>query len=174
MSNSVIPWTVTCQVSLFIKFSRQEYWIGSYSLLQGIFLTQGLNPGILHHWQILYHLGHQGSSVLVLPLPKSWPPSMSQNSYSRFRSLIDRITHRQQEIISSSVPLLWEGTLPKYPQSRLVLYLSGQNCVVSHNLKPSFHSFGKWGHSDCLRLIKSYSLGRGSSFSRSTWSVVKR
>ena len=29
---------------------------------QGIFLTQGLNPGLLPHRQILYHLSHKGSS----------------------------------------------------------------------------------------------------------------
>ena len=33
--------------------------MGSHSLLQGIFLTQGLNPGLLHCGQILYHLNHQ-------------------------------------------------------------------------------------------------------------------
>ena len=35
--------------------------VGSHSLLQGIFLTQGSNPGLLHRRQILYHLNHQGS-----------------------------------------------------------------------------------------------------------------
>ena len=35
--------------------------MGSYSLLQGIFLTQGLNPGLPHCRQILYHLNHQRS-----------------------------------------------------------------------------------------------------------------
>ena len=30
-------------------------------LLQGIFLTQGSNPGLPHCRQILYHLSHQGS-----------------------------------------------------------------------------------------------------------------
>ena len=34
--------------------------VGSHSLLQGIFLTQELNPSLLHCRQILYHLGHQG------------------------------------------------------------------------------------------------------------------
>ena len=29
--------------------------------LQGIFLTQGSNPGLLRCRQILYHLSHQGS-----------------------------------------------------------------------------------------------------------------
>ena len=32
-----------------------------YTLLQGIFLTQGSNPGLLHCRQILYYLSHQGS-----------------------------------------------------------------------------------------------------------------
>ena len=36
----------------------------SHSLLQGIFLTQGSNPGFLHCRQILSHLSHQG----ILPL----------------------------------------------------------------------------------------------------------
>ena len=33
--------------------------VGSHSLLQGIFPTQGLNAGLLHCRQILYHLSHQ-------------------------------------------------------------------------------------------------------------------
>ena len=38
----------------------QEYWSGSLSLLQWIFLTQGLNWGLLHCRQILYLLSYQG------------------------------------------------------------------------------------------------------------------
>ena len=33
--------------------------MGSLSLLQGIFLTQELNQGLLHCREILYHLSHQ-------------------------------------------------------------------------------------------------------------------
>ena len=36
---------------------------GSHSLLQGIFPTQGSNPGLPHCRQILYQLSHQGSSL---------------------------------------------------------------------------------------------------------------
>ena len=39
--------------------------VGSHTLLQGIFPTQGLNPGLLHCRQILYHLSHQGSPSLI-------------------------------------------------------------------------------------------------------------
>ena len=35
--------------------------MGSHSLLQGIFSTQGMNPGLLHCRQILLYLNHQGS-----------------------------------------------------------------------------------------------------------------
>ena len=35
--------------------------VSCYSLLQGIFPTQGLNMSLLHCRQILYHLSHQGS-----------------------------------------------------------------------------------------------------------------
>ena len=35
--------------------------VGSHSLLQGIFPTQGLNPGLLNYRWILYQLSHQGS-----------------------------------------------------------------------------------------------------------------
>ena len=35
--------------------------VGSHFLLQGIFLTQGSNLGLLHCRQILYRLSHQGS-----------------------------------------------------------------------------------------------------------------
>ena len=39
----------------------QNTGVGSLSLLQGIFPTQGLNPGLPHCRQILYQLSHQGS-----------------------------------------------------------------------------------------------------------------
>ena len=45
--------------------------VGSHSLLQGIFLTQGLNLGLLHCRQILYHLSHPGRWRLQ-ELPKPW------------------------------------------------------------------------------------------------------
>ena len=37
---------------------------GCHSLRHGIFLTQGLNPGLLHYRQIIYRLSHQGSPHL--------------------------------------------------------------------------------------------------------------
>ena len=39
----------------------QNTGVGSFSLLQGIFLTQESNQGLLHCRQILYQLSYRGS-----------------------------------------------------------------------------------------------------------------
>ena len=49
-----------------MAFPRQDYWSGLPFLLQGIFLSQGSNPGLLHCRWILYHLTHQGSTMTAL------------------------------------------------------------------------------------------------------------
>ena len=46
----------------------QNTGVGSFSLLQGIFPTQGLNPGFPHCRQILYQLSYQGSLVTKAPI----------------------------------------------------------------------------------------------------------
>ena len=60
----MISWTIARQAPLSMGFSRQEYWSGLHSLLQGICLTQGSNPGLPHCRQILNHLSHQGGYLI--------------------------------------------------------------------------------------------------------------
>ena len=43
----VTPWTVARQAPLSVELPRQEYWSVLLFLLQGIFLTQGLNSCFL-------------------------------------------------------------------------------------------------------------------------------
>ena len=43
----------------------QNTGVGSLSLFQGIFPTQGLNPGLPHCRQILYQLSHKGSPRIL-------------------------------------------------------------------------------------------------------------
>ena len=47
--------------SYLVLFSY--YFLSLLSLLQGIFPTQGPNPGLPHCWRILYQLSHQGSPL---------------------------------------------------------------------------------------------------------------
>ena len=49
------PWNSPCENTV----------VGSCSLLQGIFTTQGLNPGLPHCSQILFQLSHQGSPRIL-------------------------------------------------------------------------------------------------------------
>ena len=42
-------------------FQGKNTRVCCHALLQGIFLTQGLNPGLSNCKKILYHLSHQGS-----------------------------------------------------------------------------------------------------------------
>ena len=57
--------------------SGKNIRVGWHALLQGIFPIQGLNSGLPHCRQILYHLSHQGSSRILewvaLPSPGSLP-----------------------------------------------------------------------------------------------------
>ena len=53
------PRTVGGQAPWSIGFPRQKYWSGLPFFSQGIFPTQGLNPGLLRCRQILYHPSYQ-------------------------------------------------------------------------------------------------------------------
>ena len=50
---------------LSMEFSGKNTGVGSHSLLQWIFLTQGSNPGSLHCRWIHYPLSHQGSPLFL-------------------------------------------------------------------------------------------------------------
>ena len=67
-------WTSLSCVGLFVttwntpwNSPSQNTREDSHSVLQGIFPTQGLNPGLLHCRQTLYQLSHQGSPYIYEP-----------------------------------------------------------------------------------------------------------
>jgi len=65
---------------------RQNTGVGSLSLLQGLFATQGLNPHLPHLRQILYQLSHKGSPRILewvaYPFSRgsSWPRNQTKVS----------------------------------------------------------------------------------------------
>ena len=63
----VIPWTVPTRLLCPWNFPGKNTGVGCHFLLQWIFTTQGLNPGLLHCRQMVYRLSHQES-------PKSKSP----------------------------------------------------------------------------------------------------
>ena len=59
------PWTVARQAPLHGDSLGKNTGVSCHALLQGIFPTQELNPGLSHCRQILYHLSHQGSPRVI-------------------------------------------------------------------------------------------------------------
>ena len=59
------PRTVACQAPLSMDSPGKNAGVGSHSLLQGIFPTQGLKADLLHCRQILYCLSYRGSPTAI-------------------------------------------------------------------------------------------------------------
>ena len=74
------PWTITRQVPCPWDLPGKNTGMGCHFLLQGIFLTQGWNPHLLH-WQVdSFPLSHQGS-----PHHSLYMGSISTSSFAAFR-----------------------------------------------------------------------------------------
>ena len=58
----------------------QNTGVGNLSLLQGIFPTQGLNPGLPHCRQIPYWLSHKGIPRILEWVAYPFPSGSSQTS----------------------------------------------------------------------------------------------
>ena len=94
----VTPWTVQS-----LEFSRQNTRVGSLSLLQGIFPTQGSNLGLPHCRWILYQLSHQGSPLpslrskpdflLTLPNMEHSTQHLAQNMHILKQSNVQEVPH---------------------------------------------------------------------------------
>ena len=86
----VTPWTVAHQASPSIQDSPgKNTEVGCHFLLQGIFLTQGSNPGLLHCRQTLYPLSHQGR--LWWKKLKTWTIDIPCSSSQRLNVVIKPI-----------------------------------------------------------------------------------
>ena len=98
VSNSL--WPHGLQSTRFLRpwdFPDKSTGVGCHFLLQGIFPTQGSNPGLLNCRQMLYHLSHQGFLLLsfknsldildISPLSHMWfqifSPSLSFHPLNR-------------------------------------------------------------------------------------------
>ena len=66
-------WTASCQAPLSMRSPGKNTGVGFHALLQGIFLTQGSNPGLLHCRQILYLWATREAPILPYPVPNTIP-----------------------------------------------------------------------------------------------------
>ena len=74
MSTSATLWVVTHQAPLSMEVSSQEYWRGCHSLLQGLFPTEGSNPGLKGNAKMAPH-----SSTLAWKIPWTEEPGRLQS-----------------------------------------------------------------------------------------------
>ena len=82
-------WSADFQAPLSMDSPGNNTRVGCHLLLQGIFLTQELNPSLLHCRQILYYLCHQGS-------PRKFPSTSTLEFFflvsSQFYPCISHLT----------------------------------------------------------------------------------
>ena len=84
-------WAVAHQAPLPWDCSGKNTGVGSLSLFQGIFPTQGSNQGLPHCRRILYDLSHQGSPRIL-----QWVayPFSRGSSWSKNQTRVSCIAHR--------------------------------------------------------------------------------
>ena len=105
------------------KSPGQNTGVGGHSLLQGIFPTQGRNPGVLHCRQILYHLSHQGSPLSFWGGCQRQPAHSTLSPRWHFR-FVDRT-----------------ASMPFHPKLRA--WLQKYVCTKKLSSLPGFHRLDK-------------------------------
>ena len=122
-------------------FSRLEYWSGFHFLLQGIFLTQELSPGLLHCRQILYRLSYEGSPEVSgggrEELPHAWGQGGGGEEQPQVQGVVAAWAQKGQEELllfkvrrggPEEIPLIQgkeqqlqfaEAAMKKYPTSKV-------------------------------------------------------
>ena len=109
--------------------------VGCHFLLQGIFPTQGSNPGLLHCRQMLYCLSHQGSSGgIKVTLKFIWRFLICRIDTRKYPSKYG-ITYlwmweRQKALFYHSLRGTDVPSVP-FPSTRVQLFFSKANWVYS-------------------------------------------
>ena len=124
----VTPWAVACQLLCPWNYLGKNTGVGSHSLLQGVFPTQGLNSGLLYCRQTLYHLSHQGSPEFSLKTYKflatifSWPLTKGrfrrkkENVFQRpGKCLKPYLTHGSMEHSRKALEIMFLGSIESQP-----------------------------------------------------------
>ena len=110
--------------------------VGYHALLQGIFPTQGSNPGLLHCRRILYHLSHQGSPrILEWVDYLQWVFLMQElnQGLQRCRWILYQLSYQGSTEHSECLQMS-PHTYPLDPQAPVGIY---GVCLVSPYLLPS-------------------------------------
>ena len=119
--------------------------MGCHFLLQGIFPTQGSNPGLPHYRQMLYHLSHQGSQLTWLGhglFQNSCLVSCVENT-----SLLPRDRLQTQTQLNSTSRSFFPFKSVMTPSGCMMLFLR-QTWAVNFSGSPAYWERCVWGDSD--------------------------
>ena len=181
------PGTVAHQALCLWHSLGKNIRVGSHSLLQGTFSTQGSNPGLLHCRHILYCLSPQGSQrqwsikwqpkqmrrnlILYLGLPKNIngePSHKPQPGFSKHHFLFSDCSQFKTEVLSLTSP---RGNPPQPPYYKnypffpplpivfLILYIASVISFPPDNFLLQARILSRHGQS-CLSLYLSFSPWR--------------
>ena len=106
------------------NFLGQNTGVGSLSLLQGFFPTQGSNPDLPRCRRILYQLSHKGS-----PNPMRSPPNLLPDAGQDLQW-----NRREFTLNSLNLPheIIWKNRLDFHdPKERAVIPSKGQKLVLN-------------------------------------------
>ena len=123
----------------------QNIGVGSPSLLQEIFQTQGSNRGLLHRGRILYQLSHKGSRRIL-----EWVtyPFYRRSSPPRNRTVVSCIAGRQ---------ILYQLSYERNIFRDLQKYLEPGRCTLQHWDSTHSHchrdKFSQQAHPAVIRFV---------------------
>ena len=137
------PWTEAHQAPLSMGFSRQEHWSGLPFLFQGIFLTKGSNPSLLH-WQVgslpLAYLGSPLGNLRAYQTVIQLKTFLLLSSWEFSRVLFQEqnkhqicISYHKSQDHSTPVILAW------YPVLTLILQIWVSTGNLNYALKIQWH-----------------------------------
>ena len=154
------PWTVSFQARLLCPWnsSVKNTEMGSHSLLQGIFPTQGSNPDLPHCRRILYCLNHQGSLTLGRSFTVSAAAAKSLESCQTLCDPIDGsppgspvpgiLQARTLEWVAISFSSVWKWKVKEKSLSRVRLLVTPW--TAAHQAPPSMGFSSGVGCHSCL------------------------
>ena len=134
--------------------------MGCHSLLQGIFPTEGLNLGLLHYRQILYHLSHQGRSLhKIYTLYKKkiqCLKNLQQLCLGKPSQTVHSIT---SSAVSSSSQLLIPTVIWMWSTNSHLTFLFGKYLLVCFSLAALGPGWATWdlftvAHGFCLEVCR--------------------
>ena len=113
--------------------------VGCHALLQGIFPTQGSNPGLPHCRQILYYLSHQGSSYSLSKFQLYNSVINCSHHVLHYNLMIIFLKSEKYQTFKKVEKII--QSIPIYPSCRFNNYQDFATFVLSLYFVSPFHAF---------------------------------